>query len=48
MKKNKMDIESKNNHLLKRSIEKPRQGWSEAFKKMHELGEDKMLIPDFF
>lgn len=26
----------------------PRKGWSEAFKEMHEVGEDKLLITDFF
>jgi hypothetical protein len=24
----------------------PRKGWSEAFKQMHELGEDKLYFPD--
>jgi antitoxin MazE len=27
---------------------KPRKGWEEAFKKMHELGEDKAIFPDVF
>lgn len=26
----------------------PRKGWSEAFKEMHEAGEDELLIPDVF
>ena len=26
----------------------PRKGWAEAFKEMHEVGEDKILIPDVF
>ena len=26
----------------------PRKGWEKAFKKMHENGEDKSLLPDFF
>lgn len=26
----------------------PRKGWAEAFKKMHEAGDDKLLIPDVF
>jgi hypothetical protein len=26
----------------------PRKGWSEAFQKMHEAGDDKLLIPDVF
>ncbi|WP_111669226.1 hypothetical protein [Algoriphagus litoralis] len=26
----------------------PRKGWADQFKKMHEAGEDKLLIPDVF
>jgi FKBP-type peptidyl-prolyl cis-trans isomerase len=26
----------------------PRKGWDEAYKQMHEAGEDKLLIPDVF
>jgi hypothetical protein len=26
----------------------PRKGWAEAFKKMHEACDDKLLFPDFF
>jgi antitoxin MazE len=26
----------------------PRKGWAEAFQKMHEPGDDKLLIPDVF
>ena len=29
-------------------INQPRKGWAEAFKEMHEAGEDKLLIPDGF
>jgi antitoxin MazE len=25
-----------------------RKGWDKAFKKMHAIGEDKLLIPDVF
>lgn len=27
---------------------KPREGWEEAFKKMHENGDDQLIIPDVF
>lgn len=37
-------ITSKDSQLLKKE-EKPRKGWSEAFKKMHENGDDIILIP---
>lgn len=26
----------------------PRKGWEKAFKKMHENGEDQLIIPDVF
>ena len=26
----------------------PREGWADAFKKMHENGDDELLIPDVF
>ena len=26
----------------------PRKGWEKAFKKMHENGDDRLLMPDFF
>jgi len=27
--------------------EKVREGWDKAFKKMHEPGDDKLLMPEF-
>ena len=33
--------------ILKPKLE-PRSGWENAFKKMHENGEDGLLIDDFF
>jgi antitoxin MazE len=36
-----------NDELIIKSVErKPRQGWSEAFAKMSEAKEDKLLLPD--
>ena len=26
----------------------PRKGWEKAFKKMHENGDDQLLVPDVF
>ena len=34
--------------IILRPIKQPRQGWAEAFKKMHEDGDDELLIPDVF
>jgi len=32
--------------IIKPDKKKPREGWEEAFKKMHELKEDELLIDD--
>jgi antitoxin MazE len=32
--------------LLKPSTQKPREGWSEHFKKLHNNSDDILLIPD--
>lgn len=29
-------------------MQNPREGWDEAFKQMHENGDDELLIPDIF
>jgi hypothetical protein len=31
---------------VKQENQNPRKGWGEAFKQMHELGEDKLYFPD--
>jgi antitoxin MazE len=33
----------KKDHLVVRSARKPREGWEEAFKQMHENGDDQLL-----
>jgi antitoxin MazE len=35
-------------HILIKPIHTPRKGWEKSFKKMHEKGDDKILIDDFF
>ncbi len=35
-------------HILIKPSQKPRAGWDEAFKMMHENGDDELLIPDVF
>ena len=42
----KIEITMKQNHLELKPVTPPRQGWDEAFKEMHERGEDKLLIDD--
>ena len=34
--------------LMIKPIKKPREGWEEALREMHENGEDELLIPDVF
>ena len=35
-------------HIILKPIHTPRKGWEKSFKKMHEKGEDRILIDDFF
>ena len=42
----KIELTMKQNHLELKPVTPPRQGWDEAFKEMHERGEDKLLIDD--
>lgn len=42
-----VDLEVKRGVLvIKPTIKKPREGWDEAFKRMHEIKEDQLVIPD--
>jgi len=42
----KIEIVMKEDHLELNPVPPPRQGWDEAFKRMHEAGDDELLIPD--
>ena len=42
----KIEIVMEENHLELKPVTPPRQGWEEAFKKMHEEGDDELLIDD--
>jgi antitoxin MazE len=35
-------------YIIIKPKKEPRKGWEKAFKKMHNLGEDKLLINDVF
>jgi len=42
-----IDLEVRNNEIILKPIaEAPRSGWEEAFKKMHEQGEDILVMKD--
>ena len=44
----KIVMETRTNEIVITPVEKdaPRENWSEAFKQMHEMGEDKLYFPD--
>jgi antitoxin MazE len=42
----KLEITMKEKHIELKPVTPPRQGWDEAFKEMHERGDDKLLIDD--
>lgn len=42
----KIEIVMKEDHLELKPVKPPRQGWDEAFKEMHERGEDRLLDDD--
>jgi len=35
-------------HIVLKPKAKPRKGWDKAFKKMHDNGDDKLIVPDVF
>ena len=35
-------------YIIIKPISSPRKGWDKAFKKMHENGDDRPLLPDIF
>ncbi|GAB4014903.1 AbrB/MazE/SpoVT family DNA-binding domain-containing protein [Spirosoma koreense] len=45
---NSVEVEMLEDGLVLRPVRKPREGWEEAFKQMHENGDDRLLIPDVF
>ncbi len=42
----KIELVMKQDHLELIPVNPPRQGWDEAFKEMHERGDDELLIND--
>ena len=41
-----VDVEVGIENITLRPHRQPRQGWREQMKKMHECGDDELLIPD--
>ncbi len=46
--RDRVEIIEQEDGIIIRPYRSPRAGWAEAFKKMHENGDDKLLIPDLF
>ena len=46
--KDKVELIFERGKIILKPISKPRQGWENAFKTMHENQEDNLLIPDIF
>jgi antitoxin MazE len=44
----KVEIILEDNQIILKPIKAPLEGWAEAFKKMHMVGDDQLLIPDVF
>jgi antitoxin MazE len=44
----KVELVLQDDCIVIKPIKKPRQGWAEAFKRMHENGDDELLIDDIF
>ena len=46
--KDKVELILEKGHIILRPVQRPRKGWDEAFKEMHERGDDKPLLNDVF
>ncbi|MCX6226942.1 MAG: AbrB/MazE/SpoVT family DNA-binding domain-containing protein [Bacteroidia bacterium] len=44
----KVDLVMEEDCIVIKPVTKPRTDWDEAFHRMHENGDDQMLIPDVF
>ena len=46
--KDSVEVILEKNYIIIKPTSSPRKGWEKAFKKMHESGDDKPLMKDFF
>lgn len=44
----KIEVILEKNYIILKPRPEPRKGWEKAFKKMHENGEDQLLMNDVF
>ncbi len=46
--KDKVELILEKGQIILKPVDHPRKGWDKAFKKMHENGEDQLLLNDVF
>ena len=46
--KDTIELVLEKSYIILKPKTSPRKNWEKSFKKMHESGEDKLLIPDIF
>lgn len=46
--KDKVELILEEGQIILKPVEQPRQGWDEAFRKMHANGDDQLLLDDVF
>jgi antitoxin MazE len=46
--KDKVELILQKGQIIIKPIDSPRKGWDEAFKQMHENGDDALLMDDVF
>ncbi len=46
--KDKVEMILEKGQIILKPIDKPRKNWEQAFKKMHQNGDDKLLLNDVF
>ena len=46
--KEKINLFLEQDYIIIKPVEEPRKGWGEAFKQMHEQGDDALIIDDVF
>ena len=46
--KDKVELILEKGQIILKPIEEPRKGWDKAFRKMHENGDDQLLLDDVF
>ena len=44
----KVELNLEKNQIVLKPADEPRKGWAQAFKKMHQNGDDQLLVEDVF